>query len=103
MQDLLTYPQALLVLDELNVDVTHMMEHFTVLFAERSEIPIRECLSTVMSCRGDREVMQQDLVDVKRLVDHKLDRLEANLLMLFPRLEITGKRHVSMPKPKQHL
>merc|ERR1719443_599687 len=56
------------VLQELKVDVPHLMAMQDMLFPDKSQsIPINKVLDLVLTCRGDRPATSQDVIDANQL------------------------------------
>jgi len=67
--DLLNDQHSLDVLHELHVDTLYMLELKEMLFSDgRSNMTIRSVMDMILKCRGDRPVLQQDLVDLFRFI-----------------------------------
>merc|ERR1712217_703529 len=62
---LLDDPEALEILDLLQIDVKHLLNHLGMLFTNFEAISIADLMEIMLQFRGDRHVTMKDLIDVQ--------------------------------------
>jgi ABC-type multidrug transport system fused ATPase/permease subunit len=83
LESLIEDHEALEVLESLEIDIKHLLQHFEMLYSEVTEVEIGVLMEMMLEFRGTRPVSVKDIIDITELlmfqVHQKFYELETSL------------------------